>query len=143
MSENSKKVDVMQGGIAFRRLSKLWVNQHIVVSLRTMSNKFGGLGMIHLNSMSLGDRLHHIRRFWGTQTEDSNWIKHVYETFIMDLGLEGNVFTRNDGALECLAEHSWWKNTWHLCYIFNCELVIDPDYMLSRVREREREIKQS
>ena len=106
-----KKVDVIQGGIAFRSLSKVGVNQHIDVPLQTMLNKFGGLGMIDLNSMSLGDMLHPIRRFWGTQTEDYNLIKHAYETFLMDVGLEGNIFTRNYGALEFLAEHSWWKHT--------------------------------
>ena len=89
--------------------------------------------MIDLNSMSLGDRLHHLRRFWGTQTEDYNYIKHAYETFIIDAGLEGNVFTHNNSALEFLEEHNWWKHTWRLCYMFDCELVIDSSYMPSRV----------
>ena len=93
--------------------------------------------MIDFNSMSLGDRLHRIRRFWGTQTEDYNLIKHAYEIFIMDVGLEGKVFTRNYSALKFLAEHSWWKHTWHLYYTFDCDLVIDPDYMPLRVREKD------
>ena len=45
------------------------------------------------------------------------------------MGLEGNVFTHNYGALAFLAEHSWWKHTWRLCYTFDCELVIDSDYL--------------
>ena len=72
LSADLKKVEAAQGSIAFRCLSKLGVNQHIDVPLRTMSNMFGGLGMIELNSMGLGDRIHHIRRFWGTQTEEYN-----------------------------------------------------------------------
>ena len=63
--------------------------------------------MIDLNGMSLGDRLHHIRRSWGTQTEDYNWRKHAHKACLMDVGLEGNVFTCNYGALEFPAEHSW------------------------------------
>ena len=38
--------------------------------------------MIELNGMNLGDRFHHIRRFWGTQTEEYNWLKHAHETFL-------------------------------------------------------------
>ena len=67
-----------------------------------MSNRFGGLGMIELNGMSLRDRLHHIRRFWGTQTKEYNWLKHAYETFLVDVGLGGNVVTCNYEALEFL-----------------------------------------
>ena len=57
--------------------------------------------------MGLGERIHHVRRFWGTQTEEYNWLKHAYGTFLMDVGLEGNVLTQNYAALGYLAEHSW------------------------------------
>ena len=60
LSADPKKVEAIQGSIAFRCLSKLGLNQHIDVPLRTMSNMFGGLGMIELNSLGLGDRIHHI-----------------------------------------------------------------------------------
>ena len=60
LSADPKKVEAVQGSIAFRCLSKLGMNQHIDVSLRTMSNMFGGLGMIELNGMSLGNIIYHI-----------------------------------------------------------------------------------
>ena len=53
----------------------------------------------------------------------------------MDVGLEGNVVTRNYAALEFLAEHSLWKHTWHLCYLFDCELVINSDYLPQNPRK--------
>ena len=53
----------------------------------------------------------------------------------MDMGLEGNVVTRNYGVLEFLAEHSWWKHTWHLCYLFDCELAINSDYLPQKLCE--------
>ena len=96
--------------------------------------------MIELNDMSLGDRLHHIRRFWGTQTKEYNWLKHTHETLLMDVGLKGNVVTCNYGALEFLAEHSWRKHTWRLCYSFDCKLVIDSDYSPQNPRKNDRAI---
>ena len=96
--------------------------------------------MIELNGMSLGDRLHHIRRFWGTQTEDYNWLKHAHKTFLMDVDLEGNAVTRNYGAVKFLAEHSWWKHTWRLCNSFDCKLVINSDYLPQNPRENDRVI---
>ena len=49
-----KKVEVTQGGIVFRSLSKLGVNQHINVPVQTMLHKFGGLGMIDLQQYKPG-----------------------------------------------------------------------------------------
>ena len=60
----------------------------------------------------------------------------------MDVGLEGNAFTHNYGALEFLAEHSWWKHTWRLCYTFDCELVIDSYYLPLNPRESDRAIRE-
>ena len=45
----------------------------------------------------------------------------------MDDGLEGTVITRNYAALGYLAEHSWWKHTWHFCHLFERELIFGSD----------------
>ena len=58
----------------------------------------------------------------------------------MNVGLEGNVVTCNYGTLGFFAEHSWRKHTWHLCYLFDCEVVIDSDYMPQNPREVDRVI---
>ena len=104
------------------------------MALQKMSNTFKGLGMMELNSKGLGERIHHVRRFWGTQTKEYNWLKHTYETFLMDVGLEGNVIARNYATLGYLAEHSWWKHTWHLCHLFECELIIDSECLPQKQR---------
>ena len=103
---NSKKLDVVQGRIAFWSLSKLRVNKHIDVRVKNLVNKYEGLGMFDLNIMSLRDRLYHLRKFRSTPTEDYRYLKHEYEIFLMGISLEGNVFTYNYSDLEFLAEYS-------------------------------------
>ena len=61
LSAEPKKVEAAQGSTAFCCLSKLGINQHIDIALQTMSNKFGGLELMELNSMGLGERIHHVR----------------------------------------------------------------------------------
>ena len=82
--------------------------------------------MFDLNILCLGEKLHHIRTFWGTLTEEGRQLLHMYETFLMDVGLSGDVLARNFNALGYFAEHSWFKNLWQLCHHFQCTLMGSP-----------------
>ena len=46
----------------------------------------------------------------------------------MDVGLGGNIFTKNFNSLGFLAEHNWFKHLWQLCFLYKCDLTLDfPD----------------
>ena len=67
--------------------------------------------MFNLNVDNLGARIYFIRKNWGLNTAVRHLLQHAYETFQMDVGLDGNIFGRNFDALGYLAEHSWFKVT--------------------------------
>merc|ERR1712115_535155 len=62
----------------------------------------------------------------------------MYKTFLMDVGLNGNVFSRDYKALEYLAEHSWFKHLWQMCHLFKCDLTLNFPENPQRIREGDK-----
>ena len=96
--------------------------------MRQILHRYGGLAMFDLNITCLGAKLHHLRSHWHQLTPEGDHLRQLYETFLMDVGLGGNIFTKNFNSLGFLAEHNWFKHLWQLCFIYNCDLTLDfPD----------------
>ena len=94
----------------------LGVNQHIIKTVQRLPRKYGGLNIFDLNIKCLRAKLHYLRTHWGFQSQEGQHLQ---------LGLESNIFERDYNALEYLAEYSWFKHLWCLCYMFGCELSIN------------------
>ena len=94
--------------------------------------------MFDLNIKCLGAKLHYLRTHWGSQTQEGEHLQVMYEAFIMDIGLGGNIFARDYATYEHLAEHSWFKHLWRLCNMFNCDLSIDFPPNTQQQREGDR-----
>ena len=45
----------------------------------------------------------------------------------MEVGLDGNIFTRDYDKLEYLSSHSWFKATWALCWRFRVNIRISAE----------------
>ena len=98
--------------------------------VRRMSCNYGGLNMFDLNIKCLGAKLHYLQTYWSMLTQEGRHLQQMYETFLMDIGIGGNIFDRNYTSLEYLAEHSWFKHLWRLCNKFDCKLKISfPEHM--------------
>ena len=95
LSANPTKVERVQRNIYFRSLSRLGVNQHIIETVRRMSRKYGGLNMFDLNIKCLGAKLHYLRTHWGSPTQEGRHLEQMYEAFLMDIGIGGNIFDRD------------------------------------------------
>ena len=58
----------------------------------------------------------------------------------MACGLSGNIFTLDFQRYGHLAEHSWFKHKWQLCWLFNVQLYVTPMWDFSLVRDGDRSI---
>ena len=105
VSADPKSLAKAQSDIFHDSLSRLGVNQKIDTSIRTLPHRYGGLGMFDLNILCAGAKLHFVRSFWNTFTPEGDHLCQSYETFLMDVGLGGNIFSRNYNTLGFLAEH--------------------------------------
>ena len=51
--------------------------------------------------------------------------KQAFETFLINLGFGGNVFTANYKKYHKLAERSRFSHLWELCHYFDVQLLLD------------------
>ena len=131
-------VDRVQSAIYHRSLSRLRVHRSIRRELRTMPEMFQGLGMFDLNVERLGKKVYFLRRHWNTPTAMGHMLKVAFETFQIDVGLDGNIFTRNFDHLSPLAANSWFFDLWRLCSHFQVSLVIHEENDIPLVRKRDK-----
>jgi hypothetical protein len=136
--DDFKKLDEAIHSIYYRSLSKLQVNRHTKREWRMLSEQFQGHGLFDITLDCLGARLYFHRRFWKTSTPVGKMLHQAYETFQMDVGLQGNLFTRNFDHLGHLASDCWFKKLWELCHRFNVDLSLHPsnDVPLTRTGDR-------
>ena len=96
--------------------------------------------MFDLNILCAGAKLHFVRSFWNTFTPEGDHLRQSYETFLMDVGLGGNIFTQNYNTLGFLAEHCWFKHLWRLCHMYGVSLTINFPENPQQCREGNRAI---
>ena len=107
LTAKPEKVERVQAAIYHRSLSRLRVHKSIRRELRTMPEMFQGLGMFDLNVERLGQKVFFLRRHWNTPTAMGKMLKVAFETFQIDVGLDGNIFTRAFDHFSPLATHGW------------------------------------
>ena len=93
-----------------------------------------------MNILCAGAKLHFVRSFCNTFTPEEDHLRQSYETFLMDVGLGGNVFRRNYNTLGFLAENSWFKHLWQLCHLYGVALTINFPENLPQCCEGNRAI---
>jgi len=99
---------------------------------------YQGLGMFDLNVDNLGLRIHFLRQHWGIPSPIGNILRQGYEAFLMDVGLNGNIFTRDFERLGQLAADGWFKTTWQLCHMFNVDLRINECHDIPLIRQNDK-----
>jgi hypothetical protein len=138
VSECPHKVSKVLDRIYYRSLGRLRVNCHIRKEFRTLPKMFQGLGMFDLNVDNLGLRIHFLRQHWGIPSPIGNILRQGYEAFLMDVGLNGNIFTRDFERLGQLAADGWFKTTWQLCHMFNVDLRINECHDIPLIRQNDK-----
>ena len=62
----------------------------------------------------------------------------AYETFLVDVGLGGNVFCKDYKKLHVLAENCWFSHLWCLCDFLEVKVIIDKSHHAQPIREGDR-----
>ena len=80
--------------------------------------------MFDLNVERLGAKVHFLRRHWQNPEVMGQMLRHAFEVFQVDVGLHGNIFTRNFKQLSHLAADSWFFDIWRPCDHFEMSLTV-------------------
>jgi hypothetical protein len=133
-----KDLDELCGKIHHEALSPLGFNQKIYTELRTAHARYQGMGMFDLNNSCLEFKVHLMREYWNKDDCLGNMIRLCYESFLVDVGLGGNVFCKDYKKLHHLAQSCWFEHLWCLCDFLQVQVVLDQSHHAQRVREHDR-----
>jgi hypothetical protein len=100
------------GRIYYRALPHLGFNRNITKAFHTLSTQYQGIGLKKWSIEKLATDITTLIRHWRTDSTLGQSFEMVYESFQMEVGLDGNILTRSYKQLQELASHSWFKVLW-------------------------------
>ncbi len=127
--------------VYFKCLPLLGVQRHIELPWRMLPECYQGIGLPNFSLISLSTKLQLIQGIWGFQDAASKSLRMGYESFLMDVGLYGNVFGYKYNHLSALAtDHTWFKNIWELLQEFKVDASFGASAQLQPVRKGDRSL---
>jgi hypothetical protein len=101
--------------VYYKCLPFLGVQCHIELPWRTLPECYQGIGLPNFSLISLSAKLQLIQCIWEFKDAASKSLRMGYESFLMDIGMYGNVLALNYNKFLVLAtDHTWFKNLWEL-----------------------------
>ena len=88
----SKEFFLATKPVYFKCLPLLGVQRHIELPWRTLPESFQGIGLPNLALHSLASKLQLLQCTWGFKDATSLSLLMGYESFLMDIGMYGNLF---------------------------------------------------
>jgi hypothetical protein len=121
--------------VYYKCLPFLGVQRHIELPWRTLPECYQGIGLPNFALISLSAKLQLIQGIWGFKDAASKSLRMGYESFLMDIGMYGNVLALNYNDFSVLAtDHTWFKNLWELLRTFDVDATFGEGVQLLPVR---------
>jgi hypothetical protein len=122
--------------VYFRCLPLLNVNCHIDLPWRLIPEQYQGLGMANHVLVSLASKLIFLQFNWGFESPHSSALMMAYKSFMIEVGLYGNIMDYDYKTHSMLATSgSWFKNIWELVWYFNVRVHVSAAFRLRAVRQ--------
>ena len=78
---------------------------------------------------------------WGLKHATVSIIEQAYKAFLVEVGLSGNVLTRNFALLGGLAKKGTWFHTlWEFCHHLKLTMDLNPSFHIQFERTRDATI---
>ena len=107
------KLDKRMQSLYYHCLPFLGVNRHITKPWRMLPKKYHGLGLPTFVVVCFVAMMFLLQRHWGFNSAAGNMLQQAYEAFLIEVGLYGDVFTRDFKDWGILAtDGTWFKNFW-------------------------------
>ena len=132
-----EKLDEAINSVYYRALPFLGFNRNINAEFRTLPTRYQGINLRQWSIEKLHRDLAMLLRHWGTNSTLSHALQSAYEAFQMELGLDGNIFSRPYSKYKDLVSHSWFALLWQYASLYNVVIHMNPRQTLkpSRVGE--------
>ena len=88
---------------------------------------------------ALSKKVHFLQQKWDRNDSTSNITGAIYEAFMVEVGMYGNMFSISWEEFKILAtKHTWYYNLWELCHRLDVELEVDGKHHIKPVRQGDR-----
>ena len=102
---------------------------------RDLPERFHGLGMPNFPVLALAGKTSFLLANWGAKDALGLMMGHCYESFLMEVGLYGSVFSHSHQELGILAtESTWFGNFWELAHQHGIRVELSKDWQIQPVR---------
>ena len=128
------ELEQAMGSVYFNALPFLGFNRNINKAYRTLPSEYQGIGLKHWCIEKLGKDISVLLRHWQSDSTLGMALQFVYEAFVMEIGLDGNVLTRSYQQLQHLATHSWFKILWQYADKYDLSITFAPRFNIGPSR---------
>jgi hypothetical protein len=129
-----QQLDNTMGRVYYRALPHLGFNRNITKAFRTLPTKFQGIGLRKWSIEKLAMDITTLVRHWRTDSTLGQALEQVYESFQMEVGLDGNILTRSYKQLQELASHSWFKVLWQYTAQYKVKIEFHKQFLIPPTR---------
>lgn len=137
------KVEAEFQRLYYRALPVLNVNRNITKEWRMLPEMFQGLGLPNMNLRMLGAKIHFLHCTWGFTGAAADLLTFSFESFMVEVGIYGNIFEHKFREHSLLAsEGTWFKHLWQLLDVYNATLTITEPHCIQPVRARDRSLNE-
>jgi hypothetical protein len=105
-------LDKSIGSVYFQALPFLGFNRNITTDFRTPPAEYQGINLRQWSIEKLAKDLALLLQHWQSSSTLGQAFQLVYEPFQMELGLDGNIFSRSFNKYQRLATHLWFRVLW-------------------------------
>ena len=138
---SSRELNLALKPVYYRCLPFLGVQRHIELPWRMLPEKYQGLGLPNFSLVSLASKLQFIQCIWGFTDAASISLRMGYESFVIDIGMYGNVFDLKYNIYSDLATNdTWFKNVWELVCEFEISATFDANVQLFPLRQGDKSL---
>jgi hypothetical protein len=120
--------------VYFQALPFLCFNRCITTEFRTLLIEYQGIGMKKWSIEKLAKDITTLIRHWQTDSTLGQVLQLVYESFQMEVGVDGHILTRSYQRFGDLASHSWFNVLWQYSSLYKVKIKFNPKYLLSPTR---------
>jgi hypothetical protein len=127
--------------VYYKCLPFLGVQRHIELPWRTLPECYQGIGLPNFSLTSLSTKLQLVQCIWGFKDAASKSLRMGYESFLMDIGIYGNVLAlKYNNFLVLATNHTWFKNLWELLQTFKVDATFGEGVQLLPVWTGDRSL---
>ena len=128
------ELETVMGSVYFNALPFLGYNRNINKAYRTLPTDFQGIGLKNWSIEKLGKDTAVLLRHWQSGSALGCALEFVYEAFLMEVGLDGNILTRKYDKFHHLATHSWFKILWQYADKYELSITFNHRFNLGPIR---------